>query len=179
MFPHAPVPSTRTVPHTPAMDTRVSIDLEKAYRYPSVSHYPRVKYRCNPLCRKLILARAATPWDMQGLNVYIRKPARTANPKRGCEYYAHISLETASDNMQAAMSPVPVPAPTTTQAVSASIYLVKIANWDGTSQDIKQVLTTAFDARDYLDCIKDLRARNIEPLSYINNLDKVCSRSIS
>ena len=70
-----------------------------------------------------------------------------------------------------------IPAPKTTQAVSAAISLVKIVNWDGTSQDVKQALTTAFGAEDYLDCIKDLRARNIEPLSYINSLDKVSSCS--
>ena len=75
------------------------------------------------------------------------------------------------DSTLAAMSPVPVPM--TTQAVSASTPLIRVANWDGTSRDIKQALTAAFDAKDYLDCIKNLRARNIEPLSYIDSLDKV------
>ena len=71
-----------------------------------------------------------------------------------------------------------IPVPKTTQAVSASTSLIKIAAWDGTSHDIKQVLTSAFDATDYLDCIKNLRERNIDPLSYINNLDKVSSYPI-
>ena len=66
----------------------------------------------------------------------------------------------------------------TTDAVSALTSLLAIVNWDGTSQDIEQALTTAFDAEDYRDCIKDLRGRNIEPLSYINSLDKVRSHSI-
>lgn len=57
--------------------------------------------------------------------------------------------------------------------VSASIWLNKLISWDGGSQDINQVLTAAFGAGDYLDCIKDLRARGIDPLSYINSLDKV------
>lgn len=61
----------------------------------------------------------------------------------------------------------------TAKSTSASIFLQKIANWDGTSQDINQALTTAFEADDYRDCIKNLRARDIEPLSYINSLDKV------
>ena len=64
------------------------------------------------------------------------------------------------------------------EPTSASIYLKKVANWDGTSQDINQALVAAFEAKDYLDCIKDLRARNIEPLSYINGLDKASSYSI-
>ena len=71
-----------------------------------------------------------------------------------------------------------IPVPTTSQAVSTLISLIKAVDWDGTSQDIKQVLTAAFDAEDYLDCIKNLRVRNIEPLSYIDGLDKVGSCSI-
>ena len=55
---------------------------------------------------------------------------------------------------------------------------MKVANWDGESRDIGQALTAAFQADDYLECIKNLRARKIEPLSYINNLDKVSSCSI-
>jgi len=69
----------------------------------------------------------------------------------------------------------PIPVPETSQVVSAAIHLTKIVNWDGTSQDIKQVLTTAFEAKDYLDCIKNLRAQDVDPLSYINSLDKVGS----
>lgn len=52
-----------------------------------------------------------------------------------------------------------------------------VANWDGKSQGIDQVLTAAFNAEDYLECIKDLRARNVDPLSYVNSLDKVGSLS--
>jgi len=62
---------------------------------------------------------------------------------------------------------------------SASALLVKLSNWTGTSQDVSQVLTAAFEAEDYLDCVKDLRARNIEPLLYINSLDKVSPQSVS
>ena len=62
--------------------------------------------------------------------------------------------------------------------LSTGISLAKVANWDGKSQDIHQVLVTAFEASDYLDCVKDLRAQNIEPLSYVNSLDKVSSRPI-
>ena len=72
------------------------------------------------------------------------------------------------------MASIPIP----TQAVSASISLIRVAAWDGTSQDIKQELTSAFDAMDYLDCIKNLRERNIDPVSYINSLDRVSSCSI-
>ena len=61
----------------------------------------------------------------------------------------------------------------TTHAASASISLMKIVNWDGTSQDINQALTAAFDAKDYRDCIKNLHSQGIEPLSYIDSLDKV------
>ena len=58
-------------------------------------------------------------------------------------------------------------------AVSASISLKKVASWDGEYQDIGQVLTAAFGADDYLDCIKNLQGQGIEPLSYIDSLDKV------
>lgn len=60
------------------------------------------------------------------------------------------------------------------RTISASVSLAKVANWNGESQDVDQILTTAFGAEDYLDCIKNLQARDIDPLSYINNLDKVC-----
>ena len=55
---------------------------------------------------------------------------------------------------------------------------MEIANWDGKSQGIDQVLTALFGTEDYLDCIKNLRARNIDPVAYINSLDKVGSSSV-
>jgi len=61
---------------------------------------------------------------------------------------------------------------------SASIFLMKVANWDGRSQEIHEALTAAFETKDYLECLKDLRARQIEPQLYINNLDKVSPYSI-
>ena len=61
---------------------------------------------------------------------------------------------------------------------SASVFLEQVANWDGKTQDVYRALTAAFEAADYLDCIKNLRARNIDPPSYINSLDKVSSYSI-
>ena len=60
----------------------------------------------------------------------------------------------------------------------ASIFLMKVANWDGMSQEIHEALTAAFEANDYLECLKDLRARRIEPQLYINNLDKVSPYSV-
>ena len=69
----------------------------------------------------------------------------------------------------------PVPAPTTTQA---SILLDEIVRWDGLSRDIEQVLNAAFDAKDYPYCIENLPERNIDPLSYLDSLDKVGSCSI-
>jgi hypothetical protein len=69
------------------------------------------------------------------------------------------------------------PGITAPQPTSTSISLKKVANWDGTFQDIEQVLSTAFKAEDYLDCIKDLESHNIITQTYIDNLDKVCSYS--
>ena len=40
------------------------------------------------------------------------------------------------------------------------------------------MLAAAFEAGDYLDCVKNLRTLNINPLSYINKLDEVSSHSI-
>ena len=65
------------------------------------------------------------------------------------------------------------------QTVSASIWLSEVVNWDGKSPDIDRVLATAFGAEDYLDCVRNLQARGIDPLSYINSLDRVCTRSVS
>ena len=62
---------------------------------------------------------------------------------------------------------------TTVGSTSAAIFLARVANWDGKSQEIDKELIAAFDAKDYPECIKDLQAQNIEPLSYIDNLDKV------
>ena len=68
--------------------------------------------------------------------------------------------------------------PPTHLQTSASIPLMKIAEWDGVSQDIIQQLLDAFKAEDYLDCIRNLEGHGIEPSSYVNNLDKVCSSPI-
>lgn len=70
-------------------------------------------------------------------------------------------------------------APGISPSVSASIALMKVANWDGTSHDIEQVLVAAFDAEDYLDCVKNLQEQSIDPTSYINNLDQVSPSPIS
>jgi len=73
----------------------------------------------------------------------------------------------------------PVPATTTVGSSSAAISLKEVANWDGESQEIHKALTTAFDAGDYQDCLKDFKKLNIEPLSYVNKLDKVRPCSVS
>ena len=67
----------------------------------------------------------------------------------------------------------PLPLTMTSQADSASISLKAVADWDGSSQAIYGVLAAAFGAHDYLDCIKNLPKRGIDPESYINNLDTV------
>ncbi|KAF9644871.1 kinase-like protein [Thelephora ganbajun] len=54
-----------------------------------------------------------------------------------------------------------------------SAILHRIAHWDGSSQGMSQVLTTVFAAEDYLDCIRDLGKRNIDPQMYINSLDQI------
>ncbi|KAF9646888.1 kinase-like protein [Thelephora ganbajun] len=67
----------------------------------------------------------------------------------------------------------PLPAVMATHTASAETSLMKIVSWDGKSRDIYQVLTTAFEAKDYLVCIRDLQALGIDPSSYVNNLDKI------
>lgn len=64
------------------------------------------------------------------------------------------------------------PVPVTGHAASASVFLMEVVNWDGKPQ-VSRALTAAFDAEDYLECIKNLHARHIEPQLYINSLDKV------
>ena len=67
---------------------------------------------------------------------------------------------------------------TTVESDSASNSLIKVANWDGRSQEIHKALTAAFEAKDYLECINDLRALQIDPSPYINNLDTVSPHSV-
>ena len=69
----------------------------------------------------------------------------------------------------------PAPAVSTDRSLPAAIFLRMVADWDGNSLDISHVLNAAFGADGYLDCIKDLKAQNIDPLLYINSLDKVSS----
>lgn len=72
--------------------------------------------------------------------------------------------------------PPPSPVATTTDGTPALISL--IANWDGESQDTSEILTTVFEAKDYMDCIKNLRTIGIDPPSFVNNLDKVGPRLV-
>ena len=65
------------------------------------------------------------------------------------------------------------------QTVPTPLWLNNLLSWDGNPPHINQLLTTAFEAEDYLDCIKNLKERGIEPLLYINKLDNVCPRFIS
>ena len=67
---------------------------------------------------------------------------------------------------------------TAPQQASALVYLREIVNWDGKSEGIYKVLVAAFKAKDYLLCVKNLQATNIDPLSYINCLDQVSSHLI-
>ena len=73
----------------------------------------------------------------------------------------------------------PLPLAMASQITSTSALLRTIANWDEESQDIYQVVATAFKVGAvYLYCIKDLQAIGITPKSYINSLDKVlCTQS--
>ena len=68
------------------------------------------------------------------------------------------------------------PVATTTNNIPALISL--IANWDGESQDASEILTTVFEAEDYMDCIENLPTTDIDPLSFVNNLDKVGPRLV-
>jgi hypothetical protein len=61
---------------------------------------------------------------------------------------------------------------------SATIYLNQVVNWDGNPQTINKLLADAFGAEDYTECIKDLGAHGIRPISYIDSLDRVCTFSI-
>lgn len=74
--------------------------------------------------------------------------------------------------------PLP-PLTTAPRRLSASVLLNQVVDWDGESPEIREVLITAFGADDYLDCIKDLPARGIDPVSYINSLDKARAHTIS
>ena len=63
----------------------------------------------------------------------------------------------------------------TSRTVLTPPWLNDLVNSDGNSPDINQVLTAAFTAGDYVDCVKNLKEQGVEPLSYINSLDRVCA----
>lgn len=73
---------------------------------------------------------------------------------------------------------LPVPPTKAVEPVPTVISLTEVANWDGKSQEIRNVLTTAFNAGDYPECIKNLPALHIEPQLYINKLNLVSLHSI-
>ena len=59
------------------------------------------------------------------------------------------------------------------QEASALVYLRGIVAWDGKHEGTDKMLTSAFEAKDYLHCVKNLQATDIDPQSYINCLDQV------
>ena len=59
---------------------------------------------------------------------------------------------------------------------SASAHLARISKKEVPPQDAQGVLTAAFTAHDYIECIENLRRRQIDPQAYIDGLDKVSSR---
>ena len=65
--------------------------------------------------------------------------------------------------------------PSNTPHVSASVYLSLISKNAVPPRDIQQVLTAAFAADDYTDCIEDLKKWEIDPQMYIDGLDQVSS----
>lgn len=58
---------------------------------------------------------------------------------------------------------------------SAYTHLSRISKRTVSSQDARQVLTAAFTATDYLDCLKNLAGCRIDPQAYIDGLDQVGS----
>ena len=67
-------------------------------------------------------------------------------------------------------------APTTTPRRSASDQLSLISKNKVSAQEAQQVLIAAFTAKDYVDCVKNLNGRKIDPQAYIDGLDRVRSR---
>jgi len=58
---------------------------------------------------------------------------------------------------------------------SASVYLSRISKRAVSPQEAEQVLTAAFTAPDYIECIKNLIVWEINPQAYIDGLDQVGS----
>ena len=76
------------------------------------------------------------------------------------------------------MQNVPSLSPVATITNDTLGFISLIATWDGESQDASEILTTVFEAEDYMDCIENLRTTDIDPLSFVNNLDKVSPRLV-
>ena len=85
----------------------------------------------------------------------------------------HVSRPSPPDTITMTPGATP-PATVDSQKLSASIWLNKVISWDGERSGIQRALKSAFKAEDYEDCTGDLQARGIEPLSWIESLDKVC-----
>ena len=69
-------------------------------------------------------------------------------------------------------------APVKTPHRSASIHLSRISQNTVSSQEAQQVLTDAFTADDYFECLENLTGWEIEPQGYIDGLDRVCARLV-
>ena len=67
-------------------------------------------------------------------------------------------------------------ATTGTPQRSASVNLTLVSQGRVSPRDAQQVLTDAFTADDYIDCIRNLTGWNIDPQAYIDNLDQVGPR---
>ena len=68
---------------------------------------------------------------------------------------------------------------TTTPRRSAAVQLTLISKNEVSPQDAEHVLTAAFTAEDYRDCIKGLTGYEIDPQAYIDGLDRVGSRILT
>jgi len=91
--------------------------------------------------------------------------------------YHHATTYCVSDNAWIDSAAVQRPTQTRTMTAprnSAAVHLRRIS--EGVPRDPQQVLTAAFTAIDYLDCIKNLARWQIDPQAYINGLDQVGSR---
>ena len=102
-------------------------------------------------------------------------PGSTRTSQRPASVHLHRTPRTTQSTFSQSMYTT---APAKTPRRSASIHLSRISQNTVSSLEVQQVLTDAFAADDYFECMENLTRWKIEPQGYIDGLDRVCARLV-
>ena len=101
-----------------------------------------------------------------------KSPRSTRTPHGPASVHLHRTPQTTQSTFSRSMHTT---APANTPRRSTSIHLSRISQNTVSPQEAQQVLTDAFTADDYFECLENLTGWKIEPQGYIDGLDRVCA----